>query len=165
MNFEKEQIIEYLRRSYFAVDGLWFTMRETEEDFETALELDKKVWTVLPKIQARKAKELLSLESHGIENLKSALALKFTSEQYQYTITHEDKNRLELLINECPWYVILKKTDRLNIGPRIAGNICAEEFETWAWEFKCKCSSEPPKKMCCGHHFCLLNFTFPAEDK
>lgn len=44
---------EYFRRSYRAVDGLWFMMIEKKHGFDEALELDEAVWRVLPKIQAR----------------------------------------------------------------------------------------------------------------
>ena len=44
---------EYYNRSYKAVDGLWFVKAEEQFDFDTALELDKEVWKVMPKIQAR----------------------------------------------------------------------------------------------------------------
>ena len=41
--------LEYFKKSYFAVDGLWFLIVEEENSFEYALELDKKVWKVLAK--------------------------------------------------------------------------------------------------------------------
>ena len=55
-------LVEYLRRSYFAVDGLWFMMLEDELSFEKALEMDVKVWGVVPKIQARTQLQIPLLE-------------------------------------------------------------------------------------------------------
>jgi len=63
---DERVITEYLRRSYSAVDGLWFMMVEKEFSFDDALKIDESVWGVLPKIQSRKAKELLCLEGKGL---------------------------------------------------------------------------------------------------
>ena len=45
-----EQVVEYLRRSYQAVDGLWFMKVEEALGFEAALEADRRVWEILAKI-------------------------------------------------------------------------------------------------------------------
>ncbi len=58
---ENQALVEYLRRSYTAVDGLWFVMVEEAHDFDHALALDERVWQILPKIQARKAREVLGI--------------------------------------------------------------------------------------------------------
>ena len=49
----EEQKTEYFRRSYTAVDGLWFMKVEERMGFEQALQIDEAVWRILPKIQAR----------------------------------------------------------------------------------------------------------------
>ena len=38
-----EKSSEYFKRSFFAVDGLWFMMLEDETSFKKALEIDEKV--------------------------------------------------------------------------------------------------------------------------
>jgi len=48
-----KQIVEYFKRSYTAVDGLWFMKVEEIYGFDTALDIDEEVWKVMPKIQAR----------------------------------------------------------------------------------------------------------------
>ena len=53
-------LVEYLRRSYFVVDGLWFVKTEETSSFDHALDLDEEVWRILAKIQTRKARELLA---------------------------------------------------------------------------------------------------------
>ena len=54
----EEQKTEYFRRSYTAVDGLWFMKVEEAYGFDNALDIDDEVWKVLPKIQARMLKGL-----------------------------------------------------------------------------------------------------------
>ncbi len=63
-----EQKTEYFRRSYTAVDGLWFMMVEEKYGFEATLKLDEAVWKVLPKIQARTIKAMMKLSS-GLEGI------------------------------------------------------------------------------------------------
>ena len=58
MESDDRALVEYLRRAYHAVDGLWFMIVEEAHDFDHALELDERVWAVLAKIQARKAREV-----------------------------------------------------------------------------------------------------------
>lgn len=48
-----QQVAEYFRRSYKAVDGLWFMKIEEKHGFDAALELDNEVWKVMPNIQTR----------------------------------------------------------------------------------------------------------------
>ncbi|MCL6630296.1 MAG: DUF6125 family protein, partial [Armatimonadetes bacterium] len=81
---DDKAIIQYLRRSYFAADGLWFTKLEEEHSYDDALRIDELVWEVLPKIQARKAKELLNIECGSLPDLLRALELKFVAERYKY---------------------------------------------------------------------------------
>ena len=70
-----EQKAEYFRRSYTAVDGLWFMKVEEKRGFEEALQLDEAVWKVLPKIQARTIKAMLNLCS-GLDGLQEAIAAR-----------------------------------------------------------------------------------------
>ena len=51
--FTDKDRAEYYHRCYKAVDGLWFVKTEEKFDFDTSLELDRDVWEVMPKIQAR----------------------------------------------------------------------------------------------------------------
>jgi len=60
--FTDAQIADFLRRSYFVVDGLWFIMAEQERGFDEAMDLDEAVWGVMSKVQARRAKEVLRIE-------------------------------------------------------------------------------------------------------
>jgi hypothetical protein len=77
----QEQKTEYFRRSYTAVDGLWFMKVEESLGFDEALRLDEAVWKVLPKIQARALKGMMHLEG-GLEGLAQALSARLALEGF-----------------------------------------------------------------------------------
>ena len=70
-----QQIIEYFRRCYQAVDGLWFMKVEEKSGFDPALDVDHEVWKVMPKIQARMIKSMLKL-NNGANALFEGLTTK-----------------------------------------------------------------------------------------
>ena len=78
-----KQIAEYFKRSYTAVDGLWFMKVEERYGFDTALDIDNDVWQVMPKIQARKLKTLGGLED-GWESLQKCITTKLTLDGFEF---------------------------------------------------------------------------------
>jgi hypothetical protein len=70
------QIIEYYHRSYKATDGLWFMKLEEKYGFGVALEIDKQVWKVVPKIQARMIRSMMELDE-GEEFKKEITVFKY----------------------------------------------------------------------------------------
>ena len=106
-----EQATDYYRRSYNAVDGLWFMKVEEAHDFEAALAADNAVWQVLPKIQARKLKEMAKL-GNGLEALREALAAKLTLDGYAHRIEANagDDGAFTLTIEDCPWLAVMSRT-------------------------------------------------------
>lgn len=149
---------EYFKRSYFAVDGLWFMMAEKMFSFDEALELDKNVWSVLPKIQARKLKELLELEGKGISDFKKAIQTRFDMEDYVYDVEFIDDSRIKLTIHTCPWLEILKKSGRENLAPKITSVICPTEIGVWAKEFGVNMVYNPDLTICSGCNNCIWEF-------
>jgi hypothetical protein len=148
---------EYFKRSYFAVDGLWFVMAEKMLSFDKALELDKEVWGVLPKIQARKIKELLSLEGKGLSDFRKAIGARFDIEEYGYELELIDDSHIRLIIHYCPWLEILNKSGRGNLASTIAGTICPTELAVWAKEFGLTMTSDR-KRLCEGCASCVWDF-------
>ncbi|MGD9519751.1 MAG: DUF6125 family protein, partial [Armatimonadota bacterium] len=69
-------LVQYLRRAYQAVDGLWFMMVEQADGFPKALQLDEQVWQVLAKIEAREARELLGCTGNDPGDLARCFSLK-----------------------------------------------------------------------------------------
>jgi hypothetical protein len=159
MSISNESIIEMLRRSYFAVDGLWFVMIEKDDGFERAMELDERVWQVMPKIQARKARELLDIDGNTPADLARCLALKFAAEGHSHEIADANPRRAEIVISKCPWRDLMESSQRAHLGPEIADRICALEAKTWAGEFSEAIEGELCEAICRGDDRCRFVFT------
>lgn len=138
--------LEYFKKSYFAVDGLWFLMVEEDSSFEHALELDKKVWRIMAKIQARTAKEL------G-KSFFDSLKLKWESEGYKYHL-----EQYNVIIDTCPWWDIMKKSGRENRAGRVGAAICSIIYNEWAREYKAPYTIKFEAHMCQGDKNCSLLF-------
>jgi len=149
-------ISEYLRRSYFAVDGLWFMKVEETLGFDEALCLDVEVWRILGKIQARKARELLGIEGRTIADLVAALQLKWAAEQYTPQVVAQSDNRIEVEITACPWIDLLRKSGREELAARVADAICNTEYAAWAREFDPGITIALPGRICDGCAACRL---------
>lgn len=156
-DYEPQAVIEMLRRSYGAVDGLWFVMCEKRLGFEAALELDDEVWRVMPKIQARKARGLLGLEGHTLEELARAMGLKLTAEGHEFEIS-QTPERMEVRINRCPWHEALVKAERMHIAADVARVVCQNEAQGWAAEFGQKGEFDFSEGICCGGGCCRFVF-------
>jgi hypothetical protein len=157
-----DAIIEYLRRSYTAADGLWFMMVEDDSSFEHALALDSKVWSVLAKIQARRAKELLSLSGGSLDDLLAGLGLKFAAEGYAHRVERPEPGRARVLIKGCPWLVLLQKAGRDHLAGTVAREICPVDFEAWAREFGPGLRAQVGPTLCEGHPCCEVTLASEA---
>ncbi len=155
---QEKVIIEYLRRSYTAVDGLWFMMVEDQFSFDKALELDTEVWKVLPKIQARKVKEMLSLKGRGIADFLKAIDVKFQAEEYIYNIETKNDEFIRLVIDRCPWIEILKKAKREHLASVISNAICPTELGVWLREFDLNMELDNRMSFCNGENQCIWDF-------
>jgi len=131
--FSDGQLAEFLRRSYFVVDGLWFVKTEERDGFDAAMDLDEAVWQVMSKVQARKAREIMGLSGGSLADLARAFQLKLTAEGYDYEIDW-DGDAARLSVGACPWFEILKTSGRTQIAEVIANRICAREFAGWTAE-------------------------------
>lgn len=132
--FTDAQIAEFLRRSYFVVDGLWFVKTEEKYGFDEAMALDEAVWEVMSKVQARKAREVMGITGSSLADLVRCFQLKFAAEGYDFELESGD-DEARLTVTLCPWYEILKSSKRTAIAETIADRICAREFAGWAREF------------------------------
>ena len=61
-------------RDMWAVDGLYYMFIEEEFGTEAATEIDRKVWEVMGKIEARKIKKLFNIEGNNIQSVMKALS-------------------------------------------------------------------------------------------
>ena len=169
----EEQKTEYFRRSYTAVDGLWFMKVEEKLGFDEALRLDEAVWKVLPKIQARALKGMMHLEG-GLEGLQQALSARLALEGFDYEMeTREDG--FDVIVERCPWHDLMIKSGRGNLSERVkhaeilSDLICRVENSVWASEFAAgkgkpgegegqEIGFEREERICRGERRCVLRF-------
>jgi len=155
----QQQIIEYFKKSYTAADGLWFMKTEEKYDFDTALELDAKVWEVMPKIQARMLKPLAD-SGNKLKDLMECLRAKFSLEDFSCTIEdNTDSGSFSIIISSCPWHNLLLKSNRENLSAKIGSLICEREYEVWANEFGSDINFKIEEKICAGAGNCILRFS------
>lgn len=153
--YEQKLFADYLRKCFVSVDGLWFIKIEEDADFEKALEIDTAVWSVLPKIEARTIKELLSL-GHGIEALHTALDFKLSAELYSHTLSPVREDAFTLDVHDCPWVKHIKKAGRVRFLDRISSSICPAEYEAFSAEFGKNISIDHRRGDCTHHGRCCF---------
>ncbi len=157
-----EQAADYYRRSYNAVDGLWFMKVEEAHDFEAALAADNAVWRVLPKIQARKLKELTGL-GNGLAALREALAAKLTLDGYAHSIEGDadsgNDGAFTLTIEDCPWLEVMSRTRRSHLAGEIGRSVCSGEYAVWASEFGTDIRVDTGGRICEDAAACRIRFS------
>jgi predicted ArsR family transcriptional regulator len=156
LDLSESQIADYFRRSYTAVDGLWFLKVEERYGFETALQIDEEVWKVLPKIQARMIKNMLSLES-GIDDLFQGVAARLRLEGFSFKGEREDEG-FAILVTGCPWHDLMIRSGREHLSDQVGELICQVENSVWAKEFG-DIEFQRSSQICRGDSACLLRFT------
>jgi predicted ArsR family transcriptional regulator len=152
------QIGEYFKRSYTAVDGLWFMKVEDKYGFDTALDLDDEVWQVMPKIQARKLKSMANLED-GLDALRECLTAKLVLDGFGFTSEQSNDNgTLKITLSECPWHNIMVKSKREHLSEKVGTRICNTEYSVWAAEFGNTIEFQLQDQICKGQKCCTLVF-------
>jgi len=151
--FTQGQIAAFLRRSYFALDGLWFVKTEERHGFDDAMTLDEAVWQTMSKIQARKAKEILGITEGSLEELARAFQLKLSAEGHDFDVDIE-KDQARITIFVCQWYEALKSSGRTDIAEIIADRICTAELDGWAREFSPDLEIEMSGRLCVAREGC-----------
>lgn len=149
------QIAEYFRKSYTAVDGLWFMKVEERYGFEAALQMDEEVWRVLPKIQARMLRAMVGLDK-GMEGLYQATMTRLSLEGFEFE-SEKGKDGFEVHISRCPWHDLLVKSGRESLSERVGDLICGLENAVWASEFG-DIIFKRDARICKGEGKCVLRF-------
>ena len=147
----------YLRRSYTAVDGLWFVKVEEKFGFRTALTIDREVWKVMPKIQARTLAALAGVKDRNIRTLASCFAEKLMMDGFTFTSKRE-KDGFSVSVTACPWFEALRKSGRERVAGRIGSAICTTEYGVWAAEFNNAAEFGLVSQICKGDRRCLFKF-------
>jgi hypothetical protein len=156
LSLTPDQIADYLRKSYAAVDGLWFMKVEDAEGFDKALDIDEKVWLVMPKIQARKMKSFAG-KDNGLDALQECFEAKLGLDGFEFT-TIREQTSFEIIILKCPWYDKLVQSKRTHLAGKIGNRICFAEYSGWAAEFGCRFRFSNEDKICTGCVNCGLKF-------
>jgi hypothetical protein len=151
-----EQIAEYFHRSYKAVDGLWFMKVEEKYGFDTALQIDKEIWKVMPKIQARMIKSMLKIDEGAIALLKS-LKTKLALEGFKFKV-EQSENGFRIQISDCPWHNLMVKSGRKKLSGKVGTTICNVEYSVWASEFGENLQFTLGTQKCKGSESCILDF-------
>ena len=117
----REKIPEFIfmhLRNMWTVDGLYFLGIEEKYGTDVATEIDKNVWEVMGKIEARRLKKFLDVKDKGISNLNKCLKLS------GWALDLEDKE-------------ILEKDDSLIIKNKVC-RIQNNRIQKGLSEFPCK---------------------------
>ena len=161
--FTNKDKAEYFHRSYKTVDGLWFVKTEEQFDFDTALDLDREVWKVMPKIQARFLKKKLGVDK-DIDALGKCFSKKLELDGFKFKVEKTKSkdignDRINFVISRCPWHDILIKSKREHLSDKIGRVICGTEYGVWASEFGQYIEfSFGNERICRGDLNCILSF-------
>jgi len=156
-------ISEYFHKSYKTADGLWFVKTEEKFDFDTALDLDNKVWQVMPRIQARFLKKKLNKDK-GLDALCECFSKKLELDGFEFKVEKSESHcyniaSVKFIISKCPWHEIMVKSKRIHLSDKIGGVICKTEYGVWASEFGPDIKFEfGDKRICRSCSYCILSF-------
>jgi hypothetical protein len=149
---------EFYHRSYKAVDGLWFMKVEEKHGFDAALQIDERVWQVMPKIQARMLKAIAG-SAGGIEALLECFTAKLSLDGYSFRVERErEGGGFAVVVEKCPWHELMIKSGREGLSGRVGSTICSTEYRIWASEFGDDIKFEIGEQICTGGQLCLLKF-------
>ena len=162
VSLSDNQKIEILRRSYTSIDGLWFLKLEEKYGFEAALEVDREVWKVFPKVQARLLKSMAGHNS-GLDALLDCYTARLALENFTFH-TEKSADGVKVIIEKCPWHDIMMKSGREKLSGRIGDVICQSECETWAKEFGEDLRFESGGRICKGDKACVVDFALLANN-
>ena len=151
-----QQTIEYFRRCYQAVDGLWFMKVEEKIGFDSALDVDHEVWKVMPKIQARMIKSMLKL-NNGADALFKGLTTKLELEGFKFK-AEKNRNGFRITITDCPWHNLMTKSGREKLSGIVGSTICGTEYQVWVSEFGDAMHFKLESQKCKESKHCILDF-------
>ena len=157
-----ENMVEYLQRAYHAVDGLWFLTVEEAAGFDKALEMDRRVWEALAKIQARKARELTGSIGNTAEELVRCFSLKLAADGHRFESSVRP-GEVRFIIRQCPWLKLMQGSDREHLAREVAQAICPTEGRVWCAEFGGEYEFEMPVMACDGAEHCEMRFVGVRE--
>lgn len=157
LRLSDKQKAEFFRRCYMAVDGLWFVKLEEKLGFKKTLAVDREVWKIFPKIQAR-ALKAMGKKENGLAALADCFGAKLKLEGFTFTVKRR-KDIVVFSVTRCPWMDILVKSGREHLFKDISELICETEYSVWAREFGPDLTFRLRGRLCCGAPCCRLQFS------
>lgn len=154
---DDRQIADFFRRSYTAVDGLWFMKAEEKYGFDGALNLDDEVWKVFPKVQARMLRDMGKTGS-DMDGLCECFTTKLSIEGFQFNVDRRNDS-FRVSISRCPWHDAMVKSGREALSGKVGTRICGTEYSVWAAEFGQGIRFERKSEICTGAQRCVLEFS------
>jgi hypothetical protein len=157
--FKNKDILDYLYQNYTKADGLWFLKVEELYGFDKALEIDTRVWKVIPKLQARFIKKILleAFQKDGIADSRTA------QNQAAKNLLFEAL-KIIVRIDRCPWHEIMVKAQRKTFSEKIGSAICNNEYSAFIAEFFPDAVIEISSKLCNGNDCCNFKFSIKIPD-
>jgi len=163
-NFSSKDIKEYFYRNFTSVDGLWFVKIEEQYGFEKALEMDKEVWKVLPKIQARFIKSRLLAKSLPVSGNEpetlfiEAVRIKMKLDNYKFRLSGKP-GMIKAAVTHCPWHEIMVRSNRQSLSEKVGSAICSAEYSVFASEFLKSFNLKISSRICNGDKNCIFEFS------
>jgi len=129
---------------------------EEKYGFEVALEIDKEVWKVMSKIQARMIKSMLG-KGDSEATLLESLNAKLSLEGFKFKVEQDEKG-FRIVISDCPWHNLMVKSGREKQSGTVGITICNVEYSVWISEFVENMQLTLKTQKCQGSKHCILDF-------
>jgi hypothetical protein len=148
-------------KNWLAMDGLWFQAVEQVYGMDTALALDRNVWSQFAVMEVRRIKERLSLpEKGGLEALKIAFKNRLVSLLNKIEILHPVEKTLIVTIKTCRVQSARERKSMLQFPCKSVGLV---EFTVFARTIDARIMTQcllcPPDTLsgitCCSWKFTL----------
>jgi hypothetical protein len=151
----------YFQRCFTAVDGLWFMKLEERLGFDAALDVDDAVWNVLPKIQARAVRSMLSAPK-GALAMRCCFSAKLKAEGFAFSVDSDGDSSFSFCVTSCPWHETMIRSGRSELSGKVGARICSSEYSIWAREFSTeeeRMELEFLERICKGAERCRIAFS------
>ena len=141
-----DKVAMALRSAWLAADGVWFQAIEGKAGMVAAKRVNDTCWSRFSPLEARRAKDVLSLpENGGIQALKAALGFRMYASLNRWEFVEETENSVVFRMTDCRVQTARKRKG-LDDYPCKSGGIT--EYTGFAREvdkrLKCECVGCPP---------------------
>lgn len=154
-----EDRLFYFEQNFFTLDGLWMIETEKEVNWETALKIDKAVWSNLLKIIFRRLKKYLKINTNNLNDLIEILSFRWSVEGWEYNIIKNEVNESKIEINKCPYMSMMDRNpERQEKIPLICKKMCIPFYKEIVEDFNSDIQMERSNFMGLGDNICDFHF-------